>query len=952
MTRAHRPVSRIVVVAATLALIAAFVPPDLSLTQDEAPGGATVGADLAEHLAVAPDDERIEVIVSFHQREDLGLLERIDAPQRALRALPMAGAHLSPAEIDEVASWPEVRGVHANLELEYFNHQSVPMSGAPQVWQDLGYTGQGVTVAIHDTGIDGTHPDASYPDKTIQNIKILHTRFVDFAHGVDNPTPTGTVEDQTHTDTTSGHGTHVAGTAAGSGDIDPDYRGMAPDASVVGIGAGDVLFVYAALEGYDWLFVEEDGVPNHERYDIRVINNSWGTTNNHELDVDNPIVQAIFAAYEAGITPVFSAGNSGPGADTLNFYAQAPWVVGVGALDKELEIAGFSSRGYPNHPFKTPDVSGIGVSVESANYTAWPVLPYASASGTSMSAPHVTGLVALMLDANPDLSPDQVQHILRQTTAPLDGLETWEAGTGFIDAVAAVRAAEDAEGELDAFLAGGNAHTLEATAAMLDPESDDFALPYVRDEERWEGTVGPALLWAGINDTHEFEVPEGTEFLNARIAWDRTPETLDLFLTDEEGQQYSAVSDVLDYGLGSSKILRIRNPLPGDWTVEVRGEVSVATEYTGLIASYVVDEPNWPGPDDEEQTAEISPDSFFKFTPYALGIASTYFMTGDSGFYTFHVRDSDGNVIDDAEVDVVMIDRIGEEALRQRAIQRDDGSYQISDIAFDHTWEGEPGRYRVTFEHHSGIDEDLAIRDGAFHLNHLDIAASAVDADGLRQSSVEPGETVTIEGDLQRVNERVEVIRLEPMTGADVAAALIDGDGGVLDEAVVTTDPLDGTFTAELTVPEDATSLLGVVLEAEYDELAFVIGPGYWYGTEQIALELEDAETIATGVSLDVNPETVSGSQRTVELAAGATHSGGTDAIEQLELVLRGSNGRTVETWELDAFTEESDGVLGLEEAYRLRGPAPWTFHLVMVDGDGESHEVERTVRHGGGAPQ
>jgi serine protease AprX len=936
---------RLVVLLAIAVLVAALTPVAGSLATDQPQ--ATIGAELADYLRVAPDDQRIEVIVSFHDHADTALLGDLGVPNRALEVLPMSGAYLLPAEIAEVASWPQVRGIHANLQLEHFNHQSVPMSGAPDVWA-LGYTGAGVTVAIHDTGIDGTHPDLPYPDKTIQNIKIAHARFVDFAHGVNHGTPTLTVEDQVHTDTTSGHGTHVAGSAAGAGGADPAYRGMAPDASVVGFGAGDVVFVYAALEGYDWLFrTDDDGVANHEKYDIRVINNSWGTVNNFELDVDNPLVQAIYAAYAAGITPVFSAGNSGPGADTLNFYAQAPWVVGVGAIDKAGEIASFSSRGYPNHPFKTPDVSGVGVNVESSAFTVWPVVPYISFSGTSMSAPHVTGLVALMLEANPDLSPDQVQEILRATTSPLAGLDTWEAGTGFIDALAAVEAALDTEGDLDAFLAGGTAHTLESAAATVAE-----GLPYDPVPEEWTGTVGPAALWVGVNDQHTFTVDSDAEFLNARIVWDRSLETLDLFLIDPDGNQHAATSGILDYGLGSSKNLRIRNPVPGEWTVEVRGEVSVVTPYAGRIVQYLAEDSNWPDADEVPQTAVISPDGFFKYTPYGLGFASTHFMTTDGGFYIFHVRDSDGNVVSGAQVDLVIHDRTGEEVFRERAVQRGDGRYQVVDIFFDHTWEGEPGRNRVTFEHVSGIDEEITVLDGTFFLNHIDVQAASVDGDGFPRHTVQPGDEVRIEGGLFRVNDRVATLRYEPFLGADVTATLLDGDGEPIGEAAeTTTDLLDGSFALTLAVPGDATSLSGVLVEARYDDATFLVGPGYWYGTRMLALALEGVETVTTGVSLEVAPDTVRGGQRTVQVDAAATHAGGVEEIATVDLVVHNRHGQVVAVWTAEDFDQDGDHTLTLTTGLRLTGPGPWEFLLTMTDSD-ETYTAERTVRHESGPPE
>jgi serine protease AprX len=583
---AHRggPIEIALVLVLALALLGA-APGDGTSTS--AADTAHIGAELAAELRLQPADVPLEVIVSFDDRDDVGVLADLGVTHRLFQVFPFAGALLTPAEVEEVARQPEVRALHLNSQLDYHHPESVPLTGAPDAW-DMGFTGEGVTVAILDTGIDGTHPDVAFPDKTVQNLKFVHTKFASWVHGEDTETVSFYEEDLVHTDTTSGHGTHVAGTAAGDGSADPDHRGVAPGASLVGIGAGDDLFIYEALKGFEWLFVEEEGIPNHERYGIRVINNSWGGGGGLEFDPEHPIMRVSHEAYAAGITVVFAAGNSGPDPDTLNFYATAPWNLGVAATDKEVGLVGFSSRGYPNHPLKQPDVAAPGQSISSAHYYTGAVAPYSTSSGTSMASPHVAGLVAVLLEANPDLSPDQVAAIIREAAAPMDGRVDWEVGGGFIDVVAAVEEALATDGELAAFLDGATAHTPESAAAT--------ELPYERVEEDWDGLVGPGALGVGDQDTFDFTVDDRTEFLTVAISWDRLPEELQIVLVDPDGERHVADPVIL----GSAQSTRLVHPPPGEWTAIVRGYVSTATTYVGTVVEYRTDELNWPPPADVE----------------------------------------------------------------------------------------------------------------------------------------------------------------------------------------------------------------------------------------------------------------------------------------------------------------------------------------------------------------
>src|SRR5207244_1444596 len=133
------------------------------------------------------------------------------------------------------------RSIYFNRQLTYFLDESVPLIGADRVWNELGYTGKGATVAVIDSGIDATHPDLPFGTKVAQNVKLAPDLF---------GTGPLVLEGLANTDTTSGHGTHVASTAAGTGAaLGGKYRGVAIGSKLVGIGAGEALFIFTALEG-------------------------------------------------------------------------------------------------------------------------------------------------------------------------------------------------------------------------------------------------------------------------------------------------------------------------------------------------------------------------------------------------------------------------------------------------------------------------------------------------------------------------------------------------------------------------------------------------------------------------------------------------------------------------------------------------------------------------------
>ena len=342
--------------------------------------------------------------------------------------------------------------------------ESVPYVGADVVKRALGPRPTGPTVLVVDTGVDSGHPD--FDDGNLAaNVQPVRVGGLPVGSNEDAP-----VVDQ------AGHGTHVAGTVAGSGDslgtqdqLHGRYTGVYAIGRVASYQASSTqegeeaqVEVVSALEAFDW------ALANQERLDIRVVTNSWGEPG--AFDPDNPINYASRRLYLAGITVVFSAGNAGEdGPGTLNRYCVAPWVLCVAAGNLEGEREGFSSYGSgdPGKPYDHPDLTAPGLFVTAARPVGRSTLPfvgllsdptasrelYVDKSGTSIAAPHVAGTAALLQAANPSLSPDQVMELIVGTATPMQG-DVAEVGAGYLDAEAAFRAAMQADGERAAFLAG------------------------------------------------------------------------------------------------------------------------------------------------------------------------------------------------------------------------------------------------------------------------------------------------------------------------------------------------------------------------------------------------------------------------------------------------------------------------------------------------------------------
>ena len=418
---------------------------------------------LAQRLASGSGPH--DVIVTFKTTSDANALAGLGVNFVALQQLPMAGARLTTAQVETVRNWPSVESIYFNAALEYSNYTSGEITGGHYVHDNLGVGGLGSTIAVLDSGVDANHPDLAFGSKVIQNVKLVGDLGL---VGV-----SGAIENVPNTDTTSGHGTHVAGTAGGSGAASASdarrpfaYAGIAPQASLIGLGAGEGLHILHALIGFDWV------LQNQQRYGIDVVTNSWGGGDGASFDPNNPTNRASYEAYRRGIVVTFAASNSGPDEDTLSQYAIAPWVINVAAGTATKDLADFSSRGVAGDFYKHPDVTAPGNLITSTRAPGTAVgalgpvvdpahpeytLRYHTISGTSMATPFVAGTAALLLGANPQLSPDQVEEILAQTADPMAGYAFHQVGAGYIDVREAVERAIATPGNRAAFLAGDTA---------------------------------------------------------------------------------------------------------------------------------------------------------------------------------------------------------------------------------------------------------------------------------------------------------------------------------------------------------------------------------------------------------------------------------------------------------------------------------------------------------------
>lgn len=339
-------------------------------------------------------------------------------------------------QIDELAAHPDVQSITLDEELTLpeveESEPRLPTWGlehvhAPEVWGDYGFTGEGVVVGIMDGGVDGSHPALADRYRG-RNGDHEHSWFA--ATGENYPTP-----GDGH-----GHGTHVAGTILGG--PPGEVTGVAPDAEWIAAkifrdsGTTSTSIIHA---GFQWMLAP-GGDPAMAP---DVVNNSWGS----DATFNTEFWEDVNAWVAAGVFPNFAAGNAGPGPGTVGSPASFPQSFAVGATDINDQIAAFSSRGpvaWDGVEQVKPQVSAPGQDI----FSTWPLAldpdGYNTISGTSMATPHVTGVIALLLEAEPDLSVNGIREVLTSTARVephMGAVPNNNYGSGIVDASAAIVAA-------------------------------------------------------------------------------------------------------------------------------------------------------------------------------------------------------------------------------------------------------------------------------------------------------------------------------------------------------------------------------------------------------------------------------------------------------------------------------------------------------------------------------
>lgn len=527
--------------------------------------------------------------------------------------LGMVGTVLNAGQIRVLAANPSVRSIWTNDQLMYYMNAARTLTGVERIRTDSGFSirnggmpvsgGGDFSVFVIDSGIDATHADLPLGTKVVQNTSRVvssttgNTGITIAGVPLNGFTPSLSIENVPNNDNV-GHGTHVAGIVGGLGvRSGGTYAGVAPGVKIVGSGGGAVIFVINALAGWEY------GLANQYVYNIRVITNSYGPSTPRDFDPDNPFVIVSKMAHDRNITVLWAASNDGA-EDTISAYGQAPWVITVAAGTKDGLLAGFSSRGVPrerrlnddnpnnDNEYPTITAPGTGRALESSrarygfttdivsvrsstNLTAngggddteIPVgmIPfYTQISGTSMATPFTAGVVALMLDADPTLTPDEIKQILIDTATVMPGYRDYEAGAGYLNAYAAIDKVYNRN---------------KAFANFQEPSFNaSFTLDNIAPQP-FHIDFDPTVSGPNSANARPFTVQANVNRLTARATVDVTGEPgatnlVGLKLYAPDGTIYAP-----GFAVGTSNLreVTIDNPMPGMWKVEARGTRGLST---------------------------------------------------------------------------------------------------------------------------------------------------------------------------------------------------------------------------------------------------------------------------------------------------------------------------------------------------------------------------------------
>ena len=440
-----------------LAALALAPLPALALSSPAA-APAPVQDWLQQELTTAPADEALRVYVhgvsaaaarDAVAAEGLRLVEVFDK-------VGVAVADGLPAQVRALSDAAGVTYVEGDLPVEpLMNTSNVATRGAEAVatlngpdGSDL--DGSGTSIAIIDSGIDGTHPffrEADGTSKVERNLKsvchqILTPPDVDTCF-VDVP------GNDSDTASMGGHGTHVAGTAAGVPVTLTDgtqLQGAAPGAKLIGLAVGQAISVYGGNTGLNWVLEHHaapcgEGVSTEVCPPIRVTNNSYGPPGGSDFNAESATAKLQRALLAEGVLTVWAAGNdggdgsgesqttNGPGQDPTPGILMVASYNDAGTGTRDGDLSSFSSRGVQGQTDTYPDISAPGDMILSACRPYLAICNSAGAlpqdgpgeddiatfnriSGTSMAAPHIAGIVAQLLEGVPTATPADIEHAI------------------------------------------------------------------------------------------------------------------------------------------------------------------------------------------------------------------------------------------------------------------------------------------------------------------------------------------------------------------------------------------------------------------------------------------------------------------------------------------------------------------------------------------------------------
>ena len=356
------------------------------------------------------EDNTLPLIIDYHYtpgQEDIDVLKRtVDYEhQFILHGIDALAGRVPVTELLTLRDIPGVVMIELDGILTVANNDARIGHGVDITFAETGYDGAGTTVAIIDTGLDGNHTslDDQDDDPTTYDPKILG-----FYDAVNSPDDTsGNIfpfDDQ-------GHGSHCGGTTAGTGAPTYEHPGMAPQAHLVGVkvlGADGSGSFAGVMAGMQWT------IDTMHQYNTRIASMSLGGPGAIEWtsSEEDSVNRQANAMVRAGIALYIAAGNNAVSAQ-IGTPGSAEDVITVGALDKDTSIAVYSSQGPTEEGRVKPNIAYMGSSIMSVEYNSGD--QYSAKSGTSMATPGAAGVGALMLQANPNLSPFDIRNIMQET---------------------------------------------------------------------------------------------------------------------------------------------------------------------------------------------------------------------------------------------------------------------------------------------------------------------------------------------------------------------------------------------------------------------------------------------------------------------------------------------------------------------------------------------------------